>query len=105
MTRRASTRSPSTDRLARVASIYGDAEQHGRAPTAAVAVELGVNRRTAGRLVAAARDVGRLPRIDEPRRHVAATAIVYRGTPRQREWQVCGECLTAWPCALWRTRT
>lgn len=96
------TRTASIDAV-RVKLTYEAASGRGKPPTQAVADEFGVNIRTAGRYVRAARDAGELPAtspglVTRPT-HSPATAVIWpRSATRRQQWQVCETCLTVWPC-------
>lgn len=94
-------RATTQDKLRLVATTYDGAVRSGNPhPAKAVAQRLGITPDAARAAVARARRAGFLT--VRPA-HFAATATILRGTKRERSWQVCGTCLTSWPCVSWRS--
>lgn len=85
---------------AEVARLYMEG---GRQPTSHVAQAMGVTRNVAAKRVKRVRELGLLPPAEKGHatwvEHHSVLAVAARGTVRQRQWTVCVECLTPWPCA------
>jgi transposase len=100
-------RTTTHDKLRRVANIYEQAGLDRKPPTLAVAKAFDVSKTAAAKLVQRARERGYLPQTERGRAtsptHSPTVASIHRGTDQQRQWTVCQECLTMWPCHLWRT--
>jgi len=80
---------------ARVAEIVREAMEAGLPVAATVAEVLDITPSQASYYVRKAHRDG----LFGEEGHRPATARIFRGTPSERSWLVCAECLDRWPCA------